>query len=84
MRSRSADGGVAGVCIHGLENAAGLISAKGSNPFYYITHNPTGQRLSAIVKCYDPPGRNSKERYAWIHKNLPNIAEEAVQIRKAN
>ena len=74
--------GVVGICIHGLKNREGYVSIKGANPFAYITHGDTGRKLSQIVKCYDPGGRNSKERYAWIERYLSNAIEEAINIRK--
>ena len=76
--------GVVGIRIHGLENAAGRVSRKGANPFSYITYGNTNTRLSTIVKCYDPAGRTSKERYDWISKHLANAVEEAIQIRRNN
>lgn len=76
--------GVVGIYIHGLRNFEGEISTKGENPFDYITHGGTKKKLSSIVKCYNPAGSNSKERYAWIEKHLANAIEEAITIRKAN
>lgn len=76
--------GVVGIRIHGLENAGGTVSRKGANPFYYITHGNTNKRLSTIVKCYNPAGRTSRERYDWISKHLGNAVEEAIRIRKNN
>ena len=76
--------GVVGINIHGLKNTDGYISKKGDNPFDYIGYGNTGKKLSSIVKCYNPAGSNSKERYAWIAKHLENAVEEAIKIRKAN
>ncbi len=76
--------GVVGIHIHGLKNLDGKISTKGNNPFDYITHGPTKKKLSSIVKCYNPAGTNSKERYAWISKHLANAVEEAIKIRNEN
>jgi len=76
--------GVVGIRIHGLKNLDGNIAKMGSNPFDYITHGPTKKKLSSIVKCYNPSGSNSKERYAWIAKYLADAVEEAIAIRKAN
>jgi hypothetical protein len=73
--------GVVGIRIHGLKNSDGYISNLGANPFDYITHNPSKQNLSAIVKCYDPGGATSKDRYEWISKHLANAVEEAIKIR---
>jgi hypothetical protein len=76
--------GVVGIRIHGLKNFDGEVATRGANPFDYVTHGPTKQKLSTIVKCYDPAGSNSKDRYDWISKHLSNAVEEAITIRKAN
>jgi Thoeris protein ThsB, TIR-like domain len=76
--------GVVGIYIHGLKNREGVTAEKGENPFDYINHNPTKQKLSAIVKCYNPAGGDSKDRYAWITEHLANAVEEAIKIREAN
>ena len=76
--------GVVGIRIHGLKNFEGKTAASGLNPFDYITHGPTKTPLSTIAKCYDPPGADSKGRYAWIKDNLAKAVEEAIKIRAAN
>ncbi|MEM7069796.1 MAG: TIR domain-containing protein [Pseudomonadota bacterium] len=76
--------GVVGIRIHGLKNILGYTSTAGNNPFDYIGYGDTGKKLSSIVKCYDPTGANSKERYAWISTYLEAAVEEAIDIRKAN
>lgn len=76
--------GVVGIRIHGLKNRDQLVSNRGENPFDFVTHGPTGRKLSSIVKCYDPAGSHSKERYGWIKKHLSNAVEEAVRIRGDN
>ena len=76
--------GVVGICIHGLKNFEGNISTKGENPFDYITHGVSKNKLSSIVKCYNPAGSNSKERYAWIEQHLANAIAEAIKIRGEN
>ena len=76
--------GVVGIRIHGLRDTDGKTAKTGNNPFDFVTHSPTKKRLSSIVKCYNPAGANSKERYAWISKHLANAVEEAIKIRKAN
>jgi hypothetical protein len=76
--------GVVGICIHGLKNQESYISRKGANPFDYITFNGSGKKLSEIVKCYDPSGSNSKEKYDWISKYLSAAVEEAIKIRGNN
>ncbi len=84
IRSWNEGMGVVGIHIHGLKNTDGYISNKGLNPFSYIDYGNAGKKLSSIVKCYNPGGNNSKERYAWITKHLENSVEEALKIRKAN
>lgn len=76
--------GVAGIHIHGLKNKDGYIANKGNNPFSHVTFTKSGTKLSDVVKCYDPRGTNSKERYEWISNNLEAIIEEAVAIRAKN
>ena len=73
--------GVVGIYIHGLKDSEGSLSRKGNNPFNYINFED-GRKLSSVVKCYDPRGRNSKERYDWISQHLSNAVEEAIKIRK--
>ena len=76
--------GLVGIYIHGLKNSDGYISEKGSNPFDYINYGDTGKKLSTIVKCYNPTGKNSKERYAWISQYISAAVEEAIKIRNNN
>ena len=76
--------GVVGIYINGLKNLDGETSTKGENPFDYITHGPTKSKLSSIVKCYNPTGADSKDRYAWITEHLGNAVEEAIKIRGNN
>ena len=76
--------GVVGIHIHGLKNSEGRVSSKGKNPFDYITYGSAGKKLSTIVKCYNPSGSNSQERYDWIKKHLANAVEEAINIRNKN
>ena len=75
--------GVVGIRINRLQNQEGFTSGKGYNPFDY-TYAPgyPRKKLSRIVKCYDPSGNNSKERYAWIERNLSATIEEAINIRR--
>lgn len=76
--------GVVGIRIHGIKNSKGEISSFGKNPFDSVGYGDTGKKLSSIVKCYNPAGANSKEKYAWIEKHLKNAVEEAIRIRKEN
>lgn len=76
--------GVVGIRIHGIKNLSGEIASYGNNPFDHVTHGPTKKKLSSIVKCYNPSGSTSKEKYAWIVKYLEDAVEEAITIRKQN
>lgn len=76
--------GVVGVYIHNLKNSLGKTSAKGANPFDYIKHGVSGQKLSSIVKTYDPPGLTSTDVYNHIKANLEKWIEEAITIRSKN
>jgi hypothetical protein len=76
--------GLVGIRIHGLKNSDEQISTIGGNPFDYIGYSNTGKKLSSIVKCYNPAGDNSQERYDWIKKHLANAVEEAITIRSKN
>ena len=76
--------GLAGIHIHGLLDRHGRECWQGHNPFQDFTvRDRAGHQhgLASVVKCYNPPGPVSKQRYAWIEANLANIAEEAVRIR---
>jgi hypothetical protein len=73
--------GVVGIRIHGLKDRFGGTSAPGDDPFDSITHGPSGRPLSSIVKCYNPGGNTSQDRYAWISQHLSNAVEEAIRIR---
>lgn len=81
IESWKAGMGVVGIYIHGLKNQGGYTSNKGKNPFEFIKFK-SGKKLSEIVKCYNPAGTNSKERYEWISKYLSAMTEEAIKIRK--
>jgi hypothetical protein len=76
--------GVVGIYIHGLKDSEGNTATQGSNPFDYIGYGNTGKKLSSIVKCYNPAGSDSQERYDWITKHVANAVEEAVDIRNKN
>lgn len=76
--------GVVGIHIHGLKDSDGNVSTRGDNPFDAIGYNNTGKKLSSIVKCYNPAGSNSQERYDWIKTHLANAVAEAIKIRKEN
>jgi len=75
--------GVVGIRIHGLKDSSGDTSLPGANPFAHIQYEPQNVSLSTIVKCYDPAGATSQDRYAWISQHLSNAVEEAIRIRDA-
>lgn len=74
--------GVVGIYIHNLWDRALDPSSKGRNPFDDFTMNKDGQRLSNIVKAYDPPYWFSKDVYAYIEANITDWVEEAITIRR--
>lgn len=74
----SAGKGVVGICIHGLKDQDEQLSVPGANPFGLTVD---GVRLASVVKCYNPPGRTSTDRHAWIAKHLSPAVEEAIAIR---
>lgn len=84
IESWNAGMGVVGIYIHGLKNHEGAITEKGGNPFDSITFNDTGKKLSEIAKCYNPAGKDSKERYDWVSQHISNAVEEAIKIRNKN
>ena len=76
--------GVVGVRVHGLKDANGDTSPMGANPFQYAFSGRgllTRGRLSSVIRCYDPAGRTSSDRYVWIREHLANAVEEAIRIR---
>jgi hypothetical protein len=76
--------GVLAIHIHKIKDRLGKQSVKGTNPFYYITHNSTKKRLSTIAKAYDPPRSSSKGVYNYISENINSWIEKAIEIRKKN
>lgn len=73
--------GIVGIRIHGLKNFEQQISNAGANPFDYVSVGD--KKLSSIVKCYNPSGQDSKEKYDWIATNIGAAVEEAIRLRKA-
>lgn len=76
--------GILGVYIHNLKNSDGEQTTKGSNPFDYITIGGTSNKLSSVVKVYDPPYTNSKDVYNYIANNLESWIDDAIKIRNNN
>ena len=74
--------GVVGIRINGLKNREGFTSGKGYNPFDYVyATGYSRKKLSQIVKCCDPSGNDSREKYAWIERYLSDAIKEAIHIR---
>lgn len=71
--------GVLGIYIHNLKNIIGEKSNKGRNPFEDFTIDK--EKLSSIVKAYNPPYTDSKNVYNYISENLSDWIEEAIKIR---
>lgn len=74
--------GVVGIYIHGLKDQDGLTSSKGANPFESIIVDGV-EKMSNIVRAYDPRGNSSREKYAYISDNIENWVEEAIKNRNS-
>ena len=84
IKSWNDNKGVVGVYIHYLKNHGGNNTFKGGNPFDEITLGTTGEKLSSVVKAYDPPFTSSTYVYNHISDNLEGWVEAAIQIRNDN
>lgn len=73
--------GLLGIYIHKLKDKNGNQSQKGRNPFDDFTMKRDNNKLSSIVKAYDPPYFDSKDVYNYIQNNIANWVEEAIKIR---
>jgi len=73
--------GLLGIYIHNLKNSDGYQANKGGNPFDDFTMKRDDNKLSSIVKSYDPPYFISTYVYDHIKKNIANWVEEAIKIR---
>ena len=73
--------GLVGVHIHRLKDFDGNQASKGRNPFEDFTAGDNDEKLSSIVKTYNPPYSDSKEAYGYISENLEDWIEEAIEIR---
>ena len=73
--------GLLGIYIHGLKNQDGEQSSKGRNPFDAFTVDK--EKLSDIVKVYDPPYKVSTNVYDHIADNIASWIEEAISIRNS-
>ena len=71
--------GLLGIYIHNLKDRLGNQSAKGRNPFIGFTVGD--EKLSEIVRAYDPPYKTSTYVYAHIKDNIADWIEDAIRIR---
>lgn len=71
--------GVFGIHVHNLKDSDGEQTDKGSNPFEHFTIGK--EKLSSIIKCYDPPFSTSTYVYNHIKENIEDWIEEAIKIR---
>lgn len=67
-----------GLYIHKLKDVSGTQSAKGENPFKFISLK-NGKTLDQIVPCFDPVGATSTEAYDWIKNNIESIVDQAAR-----
>lgn len=84
IESWNAKMGIVGIRIHNLLNRHQKQSAKGGNPFDFVTFGADKKALSTVVKLYDPPHSESTKCYSHIKDNLAEWVEEAIRIRNAN
>lgn len=76
--------GVLGIYIHNITDSNGNQSAKGGDPFDYVTFTVDKRKLSTVVKTYDPPYSQSAYVYDYIKQNLNDWIETAIKIRQAS
>ena len=73
--------GLVGIHVHRLKDLDGNQSSRGRNPFEDFTVGENKEKLSSVVKVYNPPYTDSKQAYKYINDNLADWIEEAVEIR---
>jgi hypothetical protein len=73
--------GLVGINVHNLKDSSGYQASMGANPFEGFTFD--GQKLSQIVKCYNPPYTSSQYVYDHIKANIEDWVEEAITIRNS-
>ena len=71
--------GLVGIYIHNLKCPNTGKDKKGNNPFENFTLDNGKKKLSTVVKTYNPSFLNA---YNDIEKNIDNLIEEAIEIRK--
>ena len=68
--------GLLGIHIHNIKCPRNGLGRQGMNPFDKFTIK--GQKLSSIVKCYNP---SPYDAYSDIRNNMERLVEEAIKIR---
>lgn len=68
---------IVGIYIHKLRCPRSGLGVRGKNPFDGFTLN-NGQRLSSVVKCFDPSPHNT---YKDIANNIASLVHFAIQQR---
>lgn len=69
--------GLVGIYIHNIRCPRNGFCRQENNPFDQFTLK-NGQKLSSVVKCYNP---NSYDAYNDIKNNIEKLIEEAINIR---
>jgi len=72
--------GVVGIHVHRLKDRNQQQSAKGLNPFDYVSFTKSGAALS-VIPTHDPPFWDSRDVYGHIGANIADWIEEAVALR---
>lgn len=74
--------GLFGIYIHNIECPTNGKCKKGKNPFdkfVFTDGNRKGEKLSSVIKCYDP---KNTDAYNDIRNNMESWIEEAINQRK--
>lgn len=73
--------GVLGVYIHNLKDKDGNQCVMGNNPFSYVSLGNGYGKLDSVIKAYSSPYLTSTYVYDDIKEKLPDLLEEAIDIR---
>jgi hypothetical protein len=80
-RSWELDKALFGIRVHGLKCNNGYTSHYGDNPFDKFTLTSDSRKLSEIIRCYEPIGYSSQDKYAHIKNNIASWIEEAIAVK---
>ena len=70
--------GLLGIYIHNLKCPRNGTCSQGANPFDSFTFTNGGQKLSTVIKCYNP---KSNDAYNDIAANIETWVEDAINSR---